>query len=344
MKVVVGVDSHKSTFAGALVDELARPVEAREFPNEPKGYRAFFRWARSKGTLVRIGVECSETWGAPLTRFLLEAGEDVREVPTRLAYREAKRRVAQGKSDLGDALAIARVVAREEGLPCPRRPEVAEEFKLLSDYRDQLRRARNQLTNRIHKDLAIMRPGYQKLIPDLTGVRVMKKVVALIGRDRSTRADLMRHRVAEVQRIDKEVLRISKVIQAKVAESATTLTELPGVGALTAARIIGEVGDIRKFKSKAAFGHITGTAPIPASSGTVVRYRLNRAGNRRLNHALHYMALTQVRIHPDAKEYVERKISEGKSKREALRCLKRHLANVVYRQMMADAQRPQLVA
>lgn len=187
-----------------------------------------------------------------------------------------------------------------------------------------------------------MRPGYQNQVPDLTGVRVMKRVLALIGRESSIRPDLMRRRVAEVQRIDKEILRISKVIQSKVSESATTLPELPGVGALTAARIIGEVGDIRKFKSKAAFGHITGTAPIPASSGTVVRYRLNRAGNRRLNHALHYMALTQARIHPPAKEYVERKVSEGKSKREAIRCLKRQLANVVYRQMMADAQRAQL--
>lgn len=205
MQVVVGVDSHKSTFAGAVVDEVARPVEAREFPNEPKGYRAFVRWAKSKGIVVRIGVECSETWGAPLTRFLLNAGEDVREVPTRLAYREANRRAAQGKSDLGDALAIARVVARDNALPSPRRPEVAEELKLLSDYRDQLRRSRNQFTNRIHKDLAIMRPGYQKLIPDLSGVRVMKKVLGLIGRDGSIRAQLMRHRVAEVQRIDKEV-------------------------------------------------------------------------------------------------------------------------------------------
>lgn len=131
------------------------------------------------------------------------------------------------------------------------------------------------------------------------------------------------------------------MIQAKVDESETTLIQLPGIGALTAARIIGEVGDIRKFKSKAAFGHITGTAPIPASSGTVVRFRLNRAGNRRLNHALHYMALTQARIHPKAKEYVDRKVSEEKSKREAIRCLKRQLANVVYRQMMADAERPQ---
>ncbi|MDQ4145019.1 MAG: transposase [Actinomycetota bacterium] len=98
------------------------------------------------------------------------------------------------------------------------------------------------------------------------------------------------------------------------------------------------MGDIRKFKSKAAFGHITGTAPIPASSGAVVRYPLNRAGNRRLNHALHFIALTQARIHPAAKEYVGRKSSEGKWKREAMRCLKRQLANVVYRQMKADAQ------
>ena len=343
-EVVVGVDSHKSTFAGAIVDLLGKPIEAKEFRNEPKGHEGFLKWARSRGDVMRIGVECSETWGAALTRYLLAAELDVREVPTRLAHREARRRTAQAKSDPGDALAIARVVAREQDLPSPRRSEVSEELKLLSDYRDQLRRARNQFTNRIHKDLAIMKPGYEKNIPDLTGKRILKKVIELIAKEEGIRAELMRDRVAEVQRIDQEILRITKVVEAKVAESETSLTELPGVGALTAARIIGEVGDITKFKSKAAFGHITGTAPIPASSGTVVRYRLNRAGNRRLNHAIHFMAITQLRIHPDAKDYILKKVSEGKSKREAIRCLKRHLANVIYRKMMSDAERLKMAA
>lgn len=124
MQVVVGVDSHKVTFAAGTLDELGKVVEAKEFQNEKQGHISFLKWARSKGEVLRIGVECSETFGAALTRFLLEAGEDVREVPTRLAHREAGRRKAQGKSDLGDAVAIARVVLREEGLPSPRRPRL----------------------------------------------------------------------------------------------------------------------------------------------------------------------------------------------------------------------------
>lgn len=342
MQVVVGVDSHKVTFAAGTLDELGKVVEAKEFQNEKQGHISFLKWARSKGEVLRIGVECSETFGAALTRFLLEAGEDVREVPTRLAHREAGRRKAQGKSDLGDAVAIARVVLREEGLPSPRRPEVAEDLKLLSDYRDQLRRARTQLTNRIHKDLVVIRPGYQKQIKDLTGVRVMKKVLDLIDGDTSVRAQLMRCRVEQVQRLDRERLLASKQLRAKVAESRTTLTELAGVSDYIAARMIGEIGDIRKVKSKAAFGHLTGTAPIPASSGLTVRHRLNQAGNRRMNHALWLMALTQSRIHPGARDYIERKLSEGKTKKEAFRCLKRHLANVIYNRMVADIRRLEL--
>jgi transposase len=339
MEVVVGVDSHKVTFSAGAIDQLGRVVEAKEFENEKKGHIRFLKSARTKGKVMRIGVECSETYGAALTRFLLAAGENVREVPTRLAHREAGRKKAQGKSDLGDAVAIARVVLREEGLPSSRRPEVAEDLKILSDYRDQLRRARTQLTNRLHRDLVIIRPGYQKVIEDLAGVRVMKKVLKLIDGDDSVRAELMRRRVEQVQKLDGEKLRVSKELRAKVAESGTTLTEITGVSDFIAGRIIGEIGDIRKVKSKAAFGHLSGTAPIPASSGVVVRHRLNQAGNRRINHALWLMSLTRSRIHPGAREYLDRKRAEGKTNKEAFRCLKRHLANVVYRRMVEDLRR-----
>ena len=126
-------------------------------------------------------------------------------------------------------------------------------------------------------------------------------------------------------------------IAAGVAESKSGLTELCGVAALTAGRLLGEVGDVGRFRSKAAFAMGAGVAPIPASSGRTQRVRLNRGGNRRLNHALHNVAVVQARRDPRAQAYLDRKRAQGMSQREALRCLKRQLANVVYATMVRDA-------
>lgn len=125
----------------------------------------------------------------------------------------------------------------------------------------------------------------------------------------------------------------------RVRDTGTTLTEIPGVGALVAARILAEVGDVARYPTAAHFASANGTAPIPASSGRTVRHRLNRGGNRRLNKALHFAALTKAHAEPRAREYLERKRFAGKTGREAVRCLKRRLSDVVYRQLEADRRR-----
>ncbi|MGH2806585.1 MAG: transposase [Actinomycetota bacterium] len=152
-------------------------------------------------------------------------------------------------------------------------------------------------------------------------------------------AELVRRRLAQMRRLDADIATIDKDIAAKLEESETTLTEIPGVGPFVAARILGEVGDPNRIRSRAAFGVISGTAPLVASSGRVARHRLNRQGNRKLNRALFVVAMTQARIHPEARAYMARKRSEGKSYWEALRCLKRNLANVIYRRLVEDATR-----
>lgn len=338
MGVAIGVDSHKSSLAAAALDELGRVVGVTEFRNDARGHAALLRWSKAQDRDRIIGIEGAGSYGAGLARHLIDANENVHEVPAFLTHRERKRNPSKGKSDPSDAVAIARVVARGEGLCSPRRTDVFVELKLLSDHRDQLVRARTQLINRTHKDLVISHPGYESKIPKLNTRKDQDAAMALLRRDRSVRAELIRDRIAEIRRVTKKVADVEKLIAKKVKESATTLTAQHGIGFVIAAKILGEVGDPSRIRSKGAFAMLTGTAPLEASSGATKRHRLNRGGNRQLNYALHMMARSRLRHDPDSRAYVARRQMEGKSDKEAMRCLKRHLSNVVFRQLVADVR------
>ncbi len=337
MDVSVGVDTHKSTFSAAAVDLTGRQLSARDFRNDRRGQEEFMAWLEGISGEKRVGIECCGSYGANLAKRLLESGEDVRAVPTALAYREARRKQSAGKADPSDALAIARVTLREESLRPPRNSEATEELRLLSEYRDQLVCEKTQLANRIHKDLVYAYPGYEKTIGKINNSRSLKAVMALIRGDNSTRAEFIRKRVKRIRALLIEIEQIDARIKAELEKTDTSLLQVPGVGTKTAATILGRVGDVREIRSKAAFANLTGTAPIPASSGQTVRHRLNRGGDRKLNCALHRIALTQYRVCPEAKAYIERKRSEGKSFKEAIRCLKRQMSNVVYARLREDA-------
>jgi transposase len=335
MTVVCGIDSHKRTLAAAAVDEVGRVLDVAQFTNSDAGHGQLETWASAHG-VSRIGVEGSGSYGAGACRHLLVAGHDVREVPAFLTHRERKKRPSKGKSDPTDAIAIARVVAREEPLFSVERSPILEDLKLLSDHHDQLKRARNQTANRTHRCLVALDPAYHERIPNLTAAKHIASVLKLLRGNKSVRAELIRSYVRELRRLDAELKVIRGQIALKVKESATTLTELRGVGPVLAAKILGEVGDIGRIRSKAAFAMLNGSAPLLASSGVTNRHRLNRGGNRQLNSALHMIAVSCLRTDPDTRAYVARRTGEGKSKREALRCLKRHLSNVVYRQMLPE--------
>lgn len=167
---------------------------------------------------------------------------------------------------------------------------------------------------------------------------------SLLKGDRSVRAELVRKRLDEFTRLEREIAAIDRHIHAAVRKSETSLTSIPGVGPFIAAKILGEVGDPSRVRSKPAFAVLSGTAPLSASSGQVQRHRLNRGGNRQLSWALHYIALVQCRISPDAQACMARQREAGKSHKEAMRCLKRHLSNVVYRHLVDDARRAELAA
>jgi transposase len=338
VEVAIGIDTHKGSLAAAAVDPLGRVLDVREFANDPKGHRSLVQWVKLQEHPRRIGIEGSLSYGAAAARTLLEGSEDVREVAPSLTHLERRRR-SKGKSDPIDAVAIARVVAAEETLPSARRTTLLSDLKLLVDYRDQLVRARTQVANRVHADLVVIRPGYEAAVPNLRARRHVAKARSLVSRDRSVRGELVRRRLGEILRLEAEIAKADRGIADKLRESDSTLTQIPGVGPFIAAKILGEVGEVSRIRSKASFALLSGTAPLVASSGQTHRHRLNRRGNRQLNWALHYIALVQSRTTPEAKAYLARQREAGKSHKEAMRCLKRHLSNVVYRHLMVDARR-----
>ena len=288
--VFVGIDTHKSSLAVCIVDELGRQLAVEAFANDPRGHRRLHAWvtAQARGER-RFGIESSSWLGHGLSLFLLGQGEDVRDVRGHMTQRERVRLRGHGKSDPRDAFAIARVTAREQLAPA-RTDSPARDLKLLSDYRDQLLSERTRTQNRLHADLVTLRPGYERKLPSLATPPRLAGAERLLEHDESVQAGLARRRIERIRELDGERRQVEREIRRRVHELGTTLTELVGVGELVAARIIGEVGDIDRIPSNRHFASLNGTAPVPASSGQRQRHRLNRAGNRRMNKAIHMMA------------------------------------------------------
>lgn len=337
----IGIDTHKATLAVSAIDELGRELGSITVRNDPAGHRQLRRWAAHRGPHRRFGIEGSGSFGAALAQDLIESGEIVFEVPATLTDRERRHLREPGKSDPGDALAIARVVLREQGLRRVSRPSLADDLKLIVIARDELVSERTRVANRLHADLLVLAPGYGDLIPNLVAARHLAALARLLSRRTSTRAQLARSRLTRVRAIDHEVAGLEARLAALLAASGSSLPRLPGIGVVVAAKLLGESGDVRQVRSSAAFAALAGASPIQASSGQTQRHRLNRGGNRQLNRALHLMALVQARTHAPARSYLERRRAEGKTWREAIRCLKRHLSDVVYRTMLHDLEAAQ---
>jgi transposase len=335
--VTIGVDTHTQTLAVSAIDDAARELAARTFKNDRHGHQALLRWATPLGQPRRFGIEGSGSYGAALVRLLVAAGETVVEVPAILTQRERRHLRRAGKSDPGDALSIARVALREQALGPVKLAGITEDLKLLVDARDHRVFDRTRAANRLHAHLVILEPGAALEIHNLTAASHLAAARRLIGRSSGTRAALARAEWTRVRTLSAEIADLECRIRILVDASGTSLPALKGLAAITAAKILGETGDPRRFRSSPAFAAVSGTAPIPASSGKTSRHRLNRGGNRQLNRAIHTVAVVQARTDDRARAYMARRMSEGKSRLEALRCLKRHLADVVYRTMLADA-------
>ena len=339
MDVVIGMDPHKRSATIEVVDKRERVLEQGRFLTDTAGYKAMLAAGR-KWPQRRWAVEGANGIGRHLAQRLLADGEDVVDVPAKLSARARVFSTGQGrKTDATDAHSIAVVALRTPNLRVVQVDGEHVALRLLADRREELGVRRSQTVNRIHRLLLELVPGGAKTF--LTAPQARAVVATVRPRDPAgrTRRALVVELIDELAGIDRKIKAAKKELTALVTASGSGLLDLQGIGPSGAARLIGDVGDIARFATKAHFASWNGTAPIDASSGEHNRHRLSRSGNRKLNRVLHIMAIVQLRHDTEGRRYYDRKTAAGKSSMEALRCLKRRLSDVVYRQMVADAQR-----
>jgi transposase len=341
MKVLIGVDPHKASVAVAALEEATGELlERASFPQDRAGSRALERWAR-RFSERRWAVENAGGLGRHLAGRLAAAGESVVDVPPKLSARV--RVLSSGnarKNDELDALATALAASRNERLAQVDPEAASEALRLLSERREDLVAERTRALNRLHGLLRDLLPG------GVAGKLSAERAARILRGIRSKGAsDRLRRRLAseilrDVRTLDRKIADLNGRIESEVEASCTTLTEIFGVGPILAARILGTVGDVARFPSKAHFASYSGTAPLEASSGEAVRHKLSLAGNRKLNYVLHMVAVCQARSDARGGAYYRKKLAEGKSRKEALRCLKRRVCDAVFRRLVVDLRAP----
>jgi transposase len=245
-----------------------------------------------------------------------------------------------GKSDPIDALAVARAALREPDLPEARLAGPALEIKLLLSHREDLVAESTRVHNRLRWHLHDLDPDFE--IPTLSRAVWIERLQRRLRRHTGLRARLCRELARRAKQLLREQRALERELSALLQGHAPQLLELPGCGTLTAAKLVAEVAGVERFRSDAQLAMLAGVAPLDASSGRQHRHRLNRSGNRQLNLALHRIAVNQARLHAPARAYLDRRRAEGKTWREALRCLKRHLVRIVFRILKAIASSPEL--
>jgi transposase len=344
--IVIGADVHKRTHALAAVDAgTGRQRGARQIRAEEQGHLAAVRWARGLEEERVWAIEDCRHVSRRFEQALIAAGEwVVRVAPHRMgASRRGERE--PGKSDQIDALAIARAVVKDgaERFPTAHLDEQAMEIRLLSDHRKDLVAERTRVQNRLRWHLLELCPELERSL----GRGALEQPRQLDRIDRrlrpmpaSARVAVARQQVAHIRALTRHADALERELLALVRAHRPQLLAETGCGALTAALLIGRTAGAQRFPTDASFARQTGTAPIPCSSGQRHRHRLDRGGDRQLNHALHIIAITRARHDPATRAYLARKQAEGKGKKGALRCLKRHLARRFHHLLSLPAETP----
>lgn len=337
-RVVIGVDPHKLSATIEVVDQRERVLGSGRFTTDKAGFAAMRKYA-DQWPDREWAVEGSLGVGRPLAQRLLEAGERVVDVPAKLAARARLLDTGHGrKTDAHDAHSVAVAAMRAKDLRVLAIDSQLEALRMLVDHRDQLASQRVATVNRLHRLLAELTPGQAK--KDMTALQAKAILAGVRPRDVAgrTRRRIAVDELANLMAIEKKAKALTLEIKAIVKERGSRLMDLPGVGPVVAARVLADVGDVARFADRNRFASWTGTAPLDASSGEHTRHRLSRAGNRRMNRVLHIAATTQIRNDTEGRAYYRRKLADGKTRMEAMRCLKRRISDAVYRQLVADAQ------
>jgi transposase len=332
--VIGGVDTHKDLHVAAVVDEHNRALGSQCFPTTRHGYKQMLAWMCSFGQLRRVGVEATGTYGAGLLRYLQNAGVEVLEVTTPDSGDRRKR----GKNDDFDAQNAAHAAFAGKRTVTPKtRDGMIESLRVLKACRKTAIAARRVALQMIHNTVVCAPDELRDTLRKLTRMELIRTLAAW-------RPDMTDYRnVASAYRIalkslarrylelHDEIADLDAMIAAIVDELAPALVTRNSIGHASAAQLLLTAGDnSERLHSEASFAALCGVSPLPASSGKTTRHRLNRGGDRAANSALHIIAIGRLRTDPRTKSYIAKRIAEGHSKLEAIRCLKRYIAREVF--------------
>jgi transposase len=340
MSVIIGVDPHKASHTAVAIDTSEEEQARKKVRVGRTQVDQLMAWAA--GFEGRTwAIESAGGLGYLLAQQLVNAGEDVVDVPATLAARA--RLLATGRSnknDLNDALSVAVAALRSRGL---RRVEAAghsEVLRLLAKRNTDIGNHRTRLVCRMHALLVELAPGGIAKEINASDVDRFLAGVTPTSPVEQARYDLAVELLEDIRRLDAQLKESHKRIRAAVRASETTVTDLFGVGPIIAGMLVGYTGEIGRFRNRHHYAAYNGTAPVEFSSGGRTVHRLSERGNRQLNHAIHMAAICQLRQpHSTGRAYFERKVAEGKTNKQAIRALKRHISNAVYRHLVAHARR-----
>jgi transposase len=340
--IVIGADTHKrSHTVAAITAPTGRVLVDRTVPAKQRAFEDLLLWARGLDDPKRVWAieDCRHVSGA-LERFLLAHGERVVRVPPKLMAGARNSARERGKSDVIDAVAIARAAIREglETVPVAQLAGPELDARLLVNHRERLVGQRTALINDLRWQLHDLGPEDEIPPRALITGRWQEHVARRLTRcEQTARVRIARDELRRIRDLTRAIAQLERELAVLVAQLAPRLMAEQGCGVLTAAKLIGEIAGVSRFATDAKLARTAAAAPIPASSGRTDRHRLDRGGNRQLNCALHRIAVTKARIDPKTAVYLARKHAEGKSRREALRCLKRHLARRIWRLLQTPA-------
>jgi transposase len=342
--IVIGTDTHKASHTAAALDEgTGRVVAERTVNARRRSFEDLLLWGRGlEADRVWAIEDCRHVSGA-LERFLIARGERIVRVAPKLTAGARDSARERGKSDSIDAISIARAAIREgiDTLPVAVLAGPELDIRLLVDHRERLVATRTRLINDLRWNLHDLWPELEIPPRGLIAVHWPQRIAGRLARaEQTTRVRIARDELRRIRELTKTIDELEHELALLVAQVAPRLLAERGCGVLIAAKLVGEIAGVNRFATDAKLARIAGSAPIPASSGNANRHRLDRGGNRQINCALHRLAITKGLHDPDTTAYLARKQAEGKSRREALRCLKRYLARRVW-QLLRDTQDPQ---